>query len=150
VNRELVVDQVDFADAAALRTSLQRVHAYLNIGLEYLSNYDAQQLMPLLTTHSLQALWQVGLTLILRLCQRATHLQTHLNRAPGVRRTLPGLARQVVDGLLHEPPQFFAGLESPGETAYRDFLHVQDISLVDGVLRQLESDPTYWGTGSSD
>jgi hypothetical protein len=143
-NKALVLDQVDFADTAAVRASLGRVHAYVNIGLEYLSHYDPQQLVPLLTTRSLQSLCQIGFSLSMRLRQRASSLQAHLNGTAGVRRALPGLARAVVDGLLQTwYPQFYVGLETPGETEYRDFLHLQDIHLVTAVLESLEHDPAY-------
>jgi uncharacterized protein DUF6178 len=143
-NKALVLDQVDFADTAAVRASLGRVHAYVNIGLEYLSHYDPQQLVPLLTTRSLQSLCQIGFSLCMRLRQRASSLQAHLNRTAGVRRALPGLARATVDGLLHTwYPQFYVGLETPGETGYRDFLHLRDIHLVMAVLESLEHDPAY-------
>jgi hypothetical protein len=142
-NRELVVDQVDFADAAAVRTSLLRVHAYLNMGIEYLSGYDPQQLVPVLTTRSLKSLYQIGFTLSLSLHRRALRLQTHLDRSIGVRRALPGLARRVIDGLLYRPPQFFEGLVQPGETGFRDFLSMRDITVVDPLLTCLENDPAY-------
>lgn len=142
-NRELIIDQVDFADAAAVRASFARVHAYLNMGLEYLSGYDTQQLVPLLTTRSLQELFQIGFTLCTRAHQRALRLQTHLNRNGGVRRALPAVGRRVLDGLLHRPPRFFEGLSQPGLMVYRDFLHVQDIVLIDPVLTGLEDDPAY-------
>ena len=68
----------------------------------------------------------------------------YLNSAAGVRRALPGLARSVVDGLLQTwHPQFYVGLESPGEMAYRDFLSLQDIHLVAAVFESLEHDPAY-------
>jgi hypothetical protein len=143
-NRELVMDQVDFADAAAVRTSLWRVHAHLNIGLEYLSGRHTQQLVPVLSTHALRFIYQVGYTLSMRLHQRALRLQTGLETGGGVRRALPGLARQVVDGLLRWPPQFFTGLEQPGDTTYRDFLSVQDITLAEPLLIALEHDPAYY------
>ena len=143
-NKAFVLDQVDFADTAAVRASLGRVHAYVNIGLEYLSHYDPQQPVPLLTTRSLQSLCQIGFSLSMRLHQRASSLQAHLNGAAGVRRALPGLARAVVDGLLQTwYPQFYVGIEAPGETGYRDFLHLQDIHLVMAVLASLEHDPAY-------
>jgi uncharacterized protein DUF6178 len=143
-NKALVLDQVDFADTAAVRASLGRVHAYVNIGLEYLSHYDPQQLVPLLTTRSLQSLCQTGFSLSMRLRQRASSLQAHLNGTAGVRRALPGLARAAVDGLLQTwYPQFYVGLETPGEAGYRDFLHLQDIYLVMAVLESLEHDPAY-------
>ncbi len=143
-NKAVVLDQVDFADTTAVRASLECVHAYVNIGLEYLSNQVPRQLVPLLTERSLLSICQVGFSLSMRLRQRASHLQVHLNGAAGVRRALPGLARYVVDGLLQTwHPQFFVGLESPGDTVYRDFLRFQDIRLVDAVLQSLEHDPAY-------
>jgi hypothetical protein len=142
-NRELVVDQVDFADATAVRASLARVHAYLNVGLEYLSDKEAQSLARLLTTHALQAIYQIGFTLALRLHQRTLRLQEHLNATAGVRRALSGLARQVADGLLDRPPQFFDGITQPGATGYRDFISLQDITLVDAILTAVEYDPVY-------
>jgi hypothetical protein len=148
-NRELVLDQVDFADAAAVRASLQRVHAVLNVGVEYLSDQQTLARVPLLTAHSLQFIYQVGFTVSIRLHQRALRLQTALDREAGVRRALPGLARQVIDGLLRQPPQFFIGLERPGETGYRDFLSLQDITLVAPLLTALEHDPAYHVLGPS-
>jgi hypothetical protein len=143
-NKAVVLDQVDFADTTAVRASLERVHAYVNIGLEYLSNQARRQLVSLLTERSLLSICQVGFSLSMRLRQRASNLQAHLNRAAGVRRALPGLARYVVDGLLQAwHPQFFVGLESLGDTVYRDFLRFQDIRLVDAVLQSLEHDPAY-------
>ena len=109
-NKAIVLDQIDFADTAAVRASLGRVHAYVNIGLEYLSHHDPQQLVLLLTTRALQSLCQIGFSLSMRLRQRASSLQAYLNGAAGVRRALPGLARSVIDGLLQTwHPQFCVG-----------------------------------------
>lgn len=142
-NRELIYDQVDFGDAAAVRMSLQRVHAYLNIGIEYLSRNDTRQLQPLLSEYALQFICQVGFTLVMRLHQRAYRLQHHLNSTVGVPRAVPGLVRHVLDGLLQRPPQFFAGLSQPGEPGHRTFLHVHDVILTAPVLQQIETDPLY-------
>jgi Family of unknown function (DUF6178) len=142
-NRELVVDQVDFADVTAVYASLLRVHAYLNLGIEHLHHHTSQQAAFLLTVHPLHSLYQIGFTLCMRLHQRALRLQTFLNREAGIRRALPGLARQVVDGLLHKPPRLFVGLLQPGETGYRDFWYASDIPCVEPILFALETDPAY-------
>ena len=143
-NKAMVLDQVDFADTDAVRLTLGRVHAHVNIGVEYCSGQQPQLLVPLLTERSLLSVAQTGFSLSMRLKQRAMRLQTHLNSAAGVRRALPSVARYVVDGLLHTwYPQFFLGLESPEEMAYRDFLHLRDIQLVDTMLSALEHDPAY-------
>ena len=139
-NRELIIDQVDFADAAAIKGSLRRVHAAVNLGLEYLCSLRSQPPDALLGEHSLHAICQTGITLIVGLRQRANRIQTHLNRTPGTRRALPGLAQQVVAGLLQPHAQFFAELASPAASGYRDFLDLQDVGLVDGVLQELEND----------
>jgi hypothetical protein len=139
-NREFVVDQVDFADTAAIKATLQRVHAYVSLGLDYLCDLHSQPPESLLGEHSLQAIGQTGIALILGLRQRANRIQTYLNRAPGARRALPGLAQQVVSGLLQSHAQFLSELESSTLSGYRDFLRMHDVALVDGVLRDLEND----------
>lgn len=138
-NRELVVDQVDFSDTAAIKASLRRVHAYVNLGLDYLCGLHSQPPESLLGEYSLHAICQTAITLIIGLRQRANHIQTHLNRTPGVRRALPGLGQQVMSGLLQPYAQFLSELASPADSGYRDFLHLQDVALVDGLLRELEN-----------
>lgn len=145
-NRELVIDQVDFADATAIKASLRRVHAAVNLGLEYLCNVHSQPSDALLGAHSLRTICQTGITLVIGLRQRANRLQTHLNRTPGMRRAFPGLAQRVVAGLLQPHAQFFAELGSPTASGYRDFLDLQDVALVDGVLRELENDLPFGAT----
>jgi hypothetical protein len=142
-NRELVINQVDFTYTQAVHTSLSRVHAYLNLGIEYLKGNDVQQLPSLLTSNSLQSIFDVGFTLSMRLHRQALHIQRHLNHAAGIRRALPGLTRQVLDGLLLRTPQFFVGLESPGAIGYRSFLHLQDLMLITPILTSIEQNPAY-------
>ena len=142
-NRELVIDQVDFAALRAVHTSLARVHAYINIGLEYLRDTSRQPLTVLLTTHALHTIYQIGVTLSLHLHQRALRVHAHLSGATGLRRALGGLAHRVMEGLLSRPPQFFEGAMSHGETGYRDFLSLQDITRVNTLLTAVEDDPAY-------
>jgi Family of unknown function (DUF6178) len=142
-NREIITDQVDFADATAVHASLSRVHAYLNLGIEYVHRQTSRSAVLLLTLHPLRSLYQIGFTLCMRLHQRALHLHTVLNREAGIRRALSGLARHVVDGLLDKPPRFFMGLIQPESTGYRDFWYVRDITLVEPILTALEKDPAY-------
>ena len=139
-NRELVVDQVDFANADAVKASLRRVHAYANLGLEYLCDLHSYSAGTLLREHPLQTICQTGISLIVGLRQRANRIQTHLNRSSGSQRALPGLAQKVLSGLLQSHAQFLAELESPTGWGYRDFLQLNDVALVDGMLRDLEYD----------
>lgn len=139
-NRELVVDQVDFADANAVKASLRRVHAYANLGLEYLCDHHSHTAEALLREHSLQTICQTGISLIVGLRQRANRIQTHLNRSPGAQRNLPGTAQKVVSGVLRSPAEFLAELESSTGWGYREFLQLNDVALVEGVLRELEEE----------
>ena len=139
-NRELVVDQVDFAGAAAVKASLRRVHAYVNLGIDYLCGHHSEPPESILDAYSLHAICQTAITLIVSLRQRAHRVQVHLNRTPGVPRALPNLAQRVVSGLLRPHAQFLAELASPTASGYRDFVHLQDVALVDGLLRELEND----------
>ena len=139
-NRELVVDQVDFANADAVKDSLRRVHAYANLGLEYLCDLHSHTAGSLLREHSLQAICQTGISLIVGLRQRANRIQTHLNRSAGSQRALPGLSQKVLSGLLQAHAQFLSGLDTAIGWGYRDFLQLSDVALVDGILRDLEYD----------
>lgn len=142
-NRAFVMDQVDFANADAVRNSLQRVHAYLNLGLESLGGRNVPQGVAVLTTHSLRAVCQIGIRQCLRLRQRAMHLQTRLHKAPGMRRDVPGLAHQVLQGLVRFHPEFFEGLASSTGFGYRIFRQQRDLQLVESLLWRLENDPAY-------
>jgi hypothetical protein len=142
-NRALIYEQVDFADAAAVRASFERVHAYLNIGLDYLGSRDQQSLPYLLTHYALNLIYQVGFTLVRRLHGQAARLQHHLTQRTGVRRGYTQLMARVLQGLLLPQPKFFRGLHEPASVGYRDFRTWRDITLVMGVLKQVESDPAY-------
>lgn len=139
-NRELVVDQVDFASADAVKASLRRVHAYANLGLEYFCFMQSYSAESLLQEHSLQTICQTGISLIVGLRQRANRIQTHLNHSPGSHRALPGLPQKVLSGLLGSHAQFFSELDTSTGWGYRDFLQLNDVTLVDGVLNKLEDE----------
>ena len=138
-NRELVVDQVDFADADAVKTSLRRVHAYANLGLEYHCDLHSYSAESLLREHSLQTICQTGISLVVGLRQRANRIQAHLNRSPGSPRGLSGFGQKVLSGLLRPRTQFLSELDAPTGWGYRDFLQLNDVTLVDGVLREYEN-----------
>ncbi|MGE3540873.1 MAG: DUF6178 family protein [Candidatus Tectimicrobiota bacterium] len=145
-NKALVFDQVDFADTMAVRTTLERVQAYINIGLEYLSASQHESMATLLATHALLPICQVGFSLSMHLRQRALRLQKSLHCSAGIRRALSGLAQHVLHGLLQTwHPQFFLGLAFPGDLTYHDFTSLQELYLVESVLQALEHDPAYQG-----
>ncbi len=142
-NRALVYDQVDFADAAAVRDSFERVHAHLNIGLDYLSSRDKQPLSYLVDHYALSLIYQVGFTLVMHLYSQAVRIHQHLTSTTGVRRALPDLTTRVIQGLLHPQPKMFRGLAQPGATGDCDFRTLRDITRVASVLQQIEAYPAY-------
>lgn len=142
-NRALVYDQVDFADTAAVRASFERVHARLNIGLDYLGSRDKQPLPDLLNHYALSLIYQVGFTLVMHLYGQAARIQHHLTRHMGVGRAYPQLITAVLQGLLLPQPKIFRGLHRPGAVGYSEFRTLRDITLVIGVLKQTESYPAY-------
>jgi hypothetical protein len=148
-NCALVYDQVDFADTVAVRSSFERVHAYLNIGLDYLGSRDQQPLSYLLNHYSLNLIHQVGFTLVTHLYSQAVQLQHHLTQHTGVRRAFSGLTTYVLQGLLLPQPKIFRGLQQPGAVGYSDFRTLRDITLVIGVLQQVEVYPAYHFTPAS-
>ncbi len=142
-NRALVYDQVDFADADEVRTSFERVHAHLNIGLDYLGSRDKQPLSYLVDHYPLSLIYQVGFTLVMHLHSQAVRIQYHLTRTTGVRRNLPSLMTRVLQGLLLPQPRIFRGLAQPGAIGYNSFQTLRDITLVIAVLKQIEAYPAY-------
>ncbi len=144
-NRELVYDQVDFADTTAVRESLDRVHAYLNIGLEFLCGQGSsvKQLPLLLSQHHLQLIFQVGFTLVMRLYQRAHRIHDHLHHTPGIPRYLSALPHHVLSGLLQGRPQFFNGLAEPAAIGYRNFKSLYEVQSTDPILARIELAPVY-------
>ncbi len=142
-NRALIYDQVDFADAVAVRASFERVHAHLNIGLDYLGSRDKQPLSYVLNHYALILIYQVGFTLVMHLYGQASRIQQHLSQHTGVRRAYPQLTTCVLQGLLRPQPKIFRGLPQPGCMGYSDFRTLCDITSVIGVLRQIERDPAY-------
>lgn len=142
-NRALIYDQVDFADAAAVRASFERVHARLNIGLDYLGSRDKQPLSYLLHHYALSLIYQVGFTLVMHLYMQAVRIQDHLTQHTGVRRAYPQLITCVLQGLLLPQPKIFRGLQQPGAVGYNDFQTLRDITSVIGVLKQIEVYPAY-------
>ncbi len=148
-NRALVYDQVDFADAAAVRSSFERVHTRLNIGLDYLGSRDKQPLVYLLNHYALSLIYHVGFTLVMHLYGQATRIQHHLTQHTGVRRAYPQLITCVLQGLLQPQPKLFRGLYQPGAVGYHDFRTLRDVTLVIGVLKQIETYPAYHFTAAS-
>ncbi len=142
-NRALIYDQVDFADAAAVRASFERVHAHLNIGLDYLVSRDKQPLPDLLDHYALSLIYQVGFTLVMHLYSQAVRIQQHLTGTTGGRRALPSLTTCVIQGLLSPQPKMFRGLARPGAIGYSDFRTLRDITLVIAALKQVEVYPAY-------
>lgn len=142
-NRALIYDQVDFADTVAVRSSFERVHAHLNIGLDYLSSRDKQPLSYLLNHYALSLIYQVGFTLVMHLYGQAARIQHHLCYHTGVRRSYPQLTTYVLQGILQSQPKIFRGLHQPGAVGYSDFRTLRDITLAIGVLKQIEHDPAY-------
>jgi hypothetical protein len=142
-NRALIYDQVDFADAASVRACFERVHAYLNIGLDYLGSRDQQSLPNLLTHYALSLIYQVGFTLVMHLHGHAVRLQHHLTQHTGVRRGYSQFVTWVLQGLLLPKPKLFRGVHDPGAVGYGEFHTLRDITLVIGVLKPIESNPAY-------
>lgn len=142
-NRTLIYDQVDFADAAAVRASFERVHDHLNIGLDYLGSRDKQPLPYLVDHYTLSLIYQVGFTLVMHLHSQAIRIQHHLTRTTGVRRALPSVITCVLQGLLLPQPNLFRGLAQPGAIGYSGFRTLRDITLVIAVLKQVEAYPAF-------
>jgi len=143
VNRVLVAEGVDFADHEQVAEKIRVAHDTVNLALESLSDVDSARAVRILEHHYVQHLFQVGWQILLEL-RKAAKLTVE---ALGLDASAAGLTfldtpyREALAGLLRMKPQFFLGIEQPGEIRHRAFATLADVSRARAALRDVASLP---------
>ena len=141
VNRVLVAEGIDFADREQVAEKIRMAHDTVNLALESLSEVEAKRAIRILERHYVQHLFQSGWDILLELRKAAKRTVEGL----GLQASAAGLSfldtpyREALGGLLRMKPQFFAGIEQPGEIRYRAFATLGDLSRARAVLEDLGS-----------
>jgi len=141
VNRVLVADGVDFADRVEVAEKIRMTHDTVNLALEALSQLDVRAAGRLLERHYVQHLFSVGWNLLLGVRRDAKRAV----EAIGFESSARGLAfldtphREALGGFLRPKPQFFAGIDRPGEIRHRAFASHADVETAERLIRDVAS-----------
>jgi hypothetical protein len=87
----------------------------------------------------LSPFFQTGVSLVLRLQQRARDLGSTLQQQVGAAwdELLDSPFRETYAGVLRRPPVFFRGLETSGEIFFRRFRALAEVERVEALLDQI-------------
>jgi len=127
INTALVADEAHLGETEDMRSVVERVHGYLNIALEFLSNGDETRGAEILAGEYLKSLFQLGFSIVLGLKFRADKLADS-SYATG----------KVLSGLNSARPRYYRGLDTDGIDGFREFREMQDVKNVSVFLEKLE------------
>jgi hypothetical protein len=126
VNSALVADQAHLADTEQIQSIVERVHGYLNIALEHLSQGDEAKGAEILTGEHLKRLFQLGFSIVLGLKFRADKLEDSSYETG-----------KALSGLKSSRPRYYRGLDSDGIDGYREFMEIDDVETMSDFLTEL-------------
>jgi uncharacterized protein DUF6178 len=143
VNRVLVADGVDFADREQVAEKIRMAHDAVNLALESASRLDVRTAGRLLERHYVQHLFRVAWGILLELRRSAKRAVEAL----GFEATPKGLAfldtphREALAGMLRPKPQYFVGIDQPGEIRHRAFASLRDVESAERLIDAVASLP---------
>ena len=130
INSALVVEEGAFGDTESAEAVFQRVHGWLNLALEELTDGDEEKALGLVRTEYLKRLLQLGFGIITSLRRKAEKLapdSSNSNYATG----------KLLSGLKSARPRFYRGLDPDQIDGYREFRTIQDVRIVEALLGNL-------------
>ncbi len=156
VNRVMVADHEDLADADAIMNAAVKVRATVSMGLEALASGDADRAAQLARERWLLNIFQVGYSRALDIARRAYGMTRRgwIADAPDAVELLGEPLAQIFDGVKRQRPMWFVG----GSEPYRSFLSLGEVAeaskALDKIeylgelffhrLKLLEADPSSW------
>ncbi len=135
-NEVVIAEACDPGEVAEVKKCAEATHDYVNIGLAYRSRATGQDAVHLLEDTLLRPLLQTGISLTLRLQQRAFGVGKMLHRQLDESwvTLLDSPFRETYNGVCRHPPMFFRGLETPGEIFFRRFQDLAEIERVETLF----------------
>jgi hypothetical protein len=135
-NQVLVADQPETIDFSTIQRSLMKVGGYLSIGLEILSEGNAQRAREYIEQIPLKLIFQVGFGASLELKWRAEKIWQAWFLAKGNPLSSLGSPwEERVEGLLKKRPLFY----DEAEMGYREFRSLEEIRSIHHDLDEIES-----------
>jgi len=136
VNRVLVADHEDMADASAVIRAAQKIRATVSMGLEILSSGDVVRAVEILRSRWLLYVFQVGYSRALKLSRLAHKMERKglLSKIPEAVELLDEPLKQLFDGVKRPRPMWHIG----GPDPYRAFLSIDEIARARRALEKIE------------
>jgi hypothetical protein len=128
-NKVLMVDEVDLDDPDALRNSLFKVAAFLNLGLEAAAKTEHRSPKDILKSGALEDIIRFANTMIRRLAAKANSL-VDSGRISKDFLHLPEAWADALKGLLFERPLLW----DPVLSKYRPFCDMTDLIAVENII----------------
>lgn len=130
VNSALVADGTALRSREGMEAIFRRVHGYLSIALEYLSDGDMERAADIIGREYLSRLFRLGFGMVMELRKRHESL-TVGDYATG----------RMLEGLRTTPPRFYRALDPDGIDGFREFRGLDDIRRIDELLAHHEGPP---------
>jgi len=129
-NRVSVARAAPPSETDALQAVVRETRTMVDLGLAYRAQGDLARAPELLRTTALQAFFQIGNSLTLKLQRQAQKL---VRPERGTARELAGMLDApgglALAALLGKQPAFFTGLSKPGELQTRQFATLEDLAV---------------------
>lgn len=141
VNRVLVADGVDFADRERVAEKIRVAHDTVNLALESLSRVDVPAAVRVLERRYVQHLFRVAWGILLGLRRRAKQAVERLGIAAAAAEVafLDTPYREALAGFVRARPEYYAGIDRPGEIRYRPFMSLADLERAERLLADVDS-----------
>jgi hypothetical protein len=139
-NRLLSVHSVTPGDLEKVKPALQELDDMLGLAVEYLSEGHKAKATEVLKQFDLQTIFRIGFKLIADLRSRADQVLAGggltLKNSQDLLLDLP--EEEFMSGLRRQCPLFYAGLENPTKSSFRNFRSLADLQRSGHVLDGIE------------
>ncbi len=141
VNRVLVADGVDFADRKRVAEKIRLAHDTVNLALESLSGVDTRAAVEVLEHRYIQHLFRVAWGILLGLRRSAKRAVARLGNDDAATEVafLDTPYREALAGFLRAKPEYYEGVDRPGEIRYRPFTFLADLERAERLLADVGS-----------
>lgn len=139
-NHVIMADVLDFDELKDIKRSIRKTARYLNVGLEYLSQGEAERAPDLLKTVPLPEIFRFGYAQAIALKKKANSL---INKGYVQRDLSPADEpwRSILEGVLRRHPLYYDPLgadRGEREEDYRDFARLREVQETQERLEEAE------------
>jgi len=145
VNKVVMARTRDLSHVGALQDAGQHATALVNLGLSHLCDEQVGRGSEVLRRLSAERLFRTGYSLCLELATPARRLRRRAGATVGLH-LLDTPTHDTLEGVASNRPEFFKGLDTPGEVGFRDFKTIMDLERVRVLLKDAEAIVVFFET----